>query len=370
MQEVKELKIAKKWEHMDILILFLASRFFFIVMMLASGRTFSDILGFFDAEHYIAIAKTGYTEKITTFFPVIPMIIRFTTQAGLLVINNICFAFSLYILKKLNCNKLIMATFALSPMGFFSMLVYTESVFFFLSILAFYMFINNKNPLLMGVVIGLSVMTRSVGSMLFFAIFIGMCVQWFRHNIKLSRIIITYVPATILALVYPVYLQFAFGNWKLFMDSQFTDWYRESSNIFKTYFVSLKMLFTNSYTFRPDGYILVERINEALSTILLTVLLIFVVRCIIRMIQARSINVEELVMAIYVLLSAIAINGTIRNPNLDAPTDSFYRYYYTMFPLYLMLRRCKPVTTKVALGFTVSVSFLISFVYCINVFFY
>ena len=370
MQEVKELKVTKKFEHSDILLLFIASRIFFIVMMLASGRTFADILGFFDAEHYIAIAKTGYTAKITTFFPVIPMIIRFTTQVGLLVINNLCFLGSLYFLKKLNSNKIILATFALSPMGFFSMLIYTESVFFFLSVLAFYMFMNNKNPLLMGIVIGLSVMTRSVGSMLFFAIFVGMCIQWLRHKIKISRIFITYIPATALALIYPVYLQLTYGNWKLFMDSQFTDWYRESSNIFKTYFISLKMLFTNSYTFRPDGYVLVERINEALSTILLTVLIVFVVRCVIRMIKARSVNEEELVMAIYVLLSAIAINGTIRNPNLDAPTDSFYRYYYTMFPLYLMLRRCKPVTTKVALGFTVSVSFLISFVYCINVFFY
>jgi len=176
MKEINEInsgKFDKPLKNLaPVLILFLLSRAFFLLMMFLGGRySFSEILTLFDAEHYLNIAESGYYhESVTTFFPVIPLILRFLGKPGLLVINNISFLASLYLLKKIledsgykETALLITAILAFSPVGFFSMLLYTEALFFFLTLLVFYFFSLRKYYLLSGILLGLSVLCSKHG---------------------------------------------------------------------------------------------------------------------------------------------------------------------------------------------------------------
>ncbi|MCQ2502397.1 MAG: hypothetical protein MJ084_01390 [Saccharofermentans sp.] len=365
------LKAIKKAKYTDIISLFIISRIVYLVIMLLSGFPLATTLQSFDAEFYLNIARNGYSSiQSTAFFPLFPMVIRFTTLYGALLINNLAFLASLFILKKLGSNTWVLAVFALGPMGFFSMLLYTESLFFFFTVFAFYLMKNRKYPLLMGIALGLSVLTRSSGSMLFFAIFIGMCIQFAKKEIKFRSIIIAYVPATVLALIYPVYLQTAFGNWKQFVDCQFTDWNKIKSNIFKTIWTGLKMIFTDAYPYRSDAYKPLQITNEVLSLFLLALFVIYIVTVICSFIKKRKVDTEELVLIIFVALTLYAVNTTIRDPYLDSPTVSFYRYYYGTFPICLMMNKKNIIAQELFTVFTAALGMITSFVFCLNFFFY
>lgn len=53
-------------------------------------------------------------------------------------------------------------------------------------------------------------------------------------------------------------------------------------------------------------------------------------------------RVNVMVMILYTGFSLLAINASIRIPFDSAPTTSFYRYYYSLFPVYLQTAFMKP----------------------------
>lgn len=113
----------------------------------------------FDGEHYLSIAIFGYKEFEQAFFPVYPMLISFfakpfspdlfsslqnSTVAGLLI-SNISFLLALLVLfklitldfpKKIAFTTIIVILFF--PTSFYFGAVYSEALFFLLSILSFY----------------------------------------------------------------------------------------------------------------------------------------------------------------------------------------------------------------------------------------
>ena len=331
----------------DVFIAFFASRLMFALLMLISKNSYPTILGLFDAEHYRTIAHYGYiSEDITAFFPMIPLLIRFTGDIGLVIINELAFLASLFILKDLLVKEyqfkdslLILLLFALSPMGFFSMLEYTESLFFLFTLGAFALFKKKKHPWLMGILMGLSVMTRSVGALLFFAVFAGMCVDWIRKKTRFVDIVAAYVPATLLSLSYPVYLQIAFGKWNAFVETQYTYWIRIHSNIFYTTYWSLRYVFTDKFPHDGMDTLILFKVNEFISLLLMCFIIFLVVREVIAMVKNKKVETDSLVLVLFSLLCVFFITSTIRDPLIDCPTDSFYRYYAGMFSIFIMLGR-------------------------------
>jgi hypothetical protein len=87
--------------------------------------------------------------------------------------------------------SLALAVVAVSPLALFTSIEYTESLFLFFTVFAFYLFIQDKYHFAMGILLGLSVLTRNTGSLLFFAIFIGMVVRAVRdrNNIQNALLI-------------------------------------------------------------------------------------------------------------------------------------------------------------------------------------
>ena len=364
----------------DVIIAFFASRLMFALLMLISKNSYPTILCLFDAEHYRTIAHYGYiSEDITAFFPLIPLIIRFTGDIGLVIINELAFVASLFILKDLIANEykykdtqLILLLFALSPMGFFSMLEYTESLFFLFTLGAFALFKKQKYPWLMGILMGLSVMTRSVGALLFFAVFAGMCLNMFRKKTRFVDIVAAYVPATALSLTYPVYLQIAFGKWNAFVESQYTYWIRIHSNVFVTTYWNLRYIFTDKFPHDGIDVMILFKVNEFISLLMMCFIILLVVREIIPMIKNKKVEADSLVLVIFSLLCVIFITSPTRDPLIDCPTDSFYRYYAGMFSIFVMLAKTpfRKDITRIFIYLMVMISIVTSVYFARGVFFF
>lgn len=378
MEKVKKFFIDNK----DVFLLFVLSRLLFAVVLLIARRSYADVLLLFDAEHYRNVAAIGYQEEyLAACFPMAPLVIRFLGHAGAVAVNHIAFFFSLYFLKqiilKMNVEakvSTVLSVTAFSPLALFISLEYTEALFFFFTVTAFYLYLTRRSPLLMGVVLGLSVATRNTGSLLFFAIFTGMMITMIRsreYAKGIKDIVTAYIPATAISLIYPVFLQVRFGNWKMFMDCQYGVWLRIRSNVFKTVWVSLQVLFTDTYKYGGEmDAIVLYKINEAFSLLLMALLIFLIVREIRLMRKAGKLIVPSLVAVIYSVLFLIALCMTIRDPEYNAPTACYYRYYASLFPLYLGLGRFSEKTVQICMLVTAMITLLTASVFCLGVFFF
>lgn len=364
----------------DVLIAFFASRLMFALLMLISKNSYPTILGLFDAEHYRTIAHYGYiSEDIIAFFPMIPLLIRFTGDIGLVIINELAFLASLFILKNLLVKEyeykdtlLVLLLLALSPMGFFSMLEYTESLFFLFTLSAFALFKKKKHPWLMGILMGLSVMTRSAGALLFFAVFIGMCIDMFRKRTRFIDIVAAYVPATLLSLSFPVYLQIVFGKWNAFVETQYIYWIKIHSNIFYTTYWSLRYVFTNKFPYDGMDMLIFFKLNEFISLLLMCFIILLVVREIIIMFKNRKAETDSIVLVIFNIFCVLSFTSAICDPMLESPTVSFFRYYLGMFSIFVMLGKTpfKKDITRIFIYLMVMISIVTSVYFCRKVFFY
>ena len=369
-------------DNKDIFILFALSRLLFAAVLLITQKTYGDVLLLFDAEHYRNVAAIGYQEEyMAACFPVAPLVIRFLGHAGAVVINHLAFFFSLYFLKqivlKMNVEAkayYVLSLVAFSPLALFISLEYTEALFFFFTVAAFYLFVKEGNPVLMGLVLGLSVASRNTGSLLFFAIFAGMVMRMIRsreYTKWIKDIILCYVPATAISLIYPVFLQIRFDNWKMFMDCQYGYWLRVKSNIFKTIWVSLQVVFTDTYKYGGEiDAIVLYKINEAFSLLLMALLAFLIIREIRLMRRGGKVSVPSVVAVIYSVLFIIALCMTIRDPEYNAPTACYYRYYASLFPMYLGLGRFSEKTVQICMFTTALITLLTASVFCLGVFFF
>lgn len=369
-------------DNKDVFLLFALSRLLFAAVLLIAQKSYADVLLLFDAEHYRNVAAIGYQEEyMTACFPMAPLVIRYLGHVGAVIVNHLAFFFSLVFLKQLilkmkvevkACYVLALAAF--SPLALFISLEYTEALFFFFTVTAFYLYVTRRNPLLIGVVLGLSVATRNTGSLLFFAIFVGMVMEMIRskeYKKWIKNIVLAYIPATAISLIYPIFLQIRFGNWKLFMDCQYGYWLRIKSDIFKTIWVSLQVVFTDTYKYGGEmDAIVLFKINEAFSLLLMALLIFLIVREILIMKRAGKISIPSVVAVIYSVLFIIALCMTIRDPEYNAPTACYYRYYASLFTLYLGLGRFKEKTVQICMFGTMLITLLTASVFCLGVFFF
>lgn len=163
-----------------------------------SGRFSHDFwlsLKNWDGGHYLGIAEVGYSQKIQyAFFPLYPILIRILNQAignyllSAILINIASAFFGVHILYKLTAEyfdkkiaeKTVLA-FLFFPMSFFLMAVYSEGLFFFLTIAAF--FFLKKNKLFWATILAtLASATRLVG----LAVVAGILIEILTRN-GLSR---------------------------------------------------------------------------------------------------------------------------------------------------------------------------------------
>lgn len=319
---------------LEILKIFLTTRLVLIILMVLSNiilqsshNLYKNVFELFDNEHYLSIAKNGYLFNMQfAFFPLTPFLIRVFSKIGFIIINQIftiLTGYLLYLLSKdvFKEKDTLFATvlWFISPISIFTCMFYSETLFVFLTLLAYYLYKNQKHYLLLGITLGLSVLTRSLGSMLFFTIFIFMFINMLKKKEKIKNIIMAYIPATIISCLYPIYLYIKTGNLFYFVDVQYKFWARKTTSIITIFFDSLKLLLKSPNVL----YIL---------NFVLTFAIIFSILYLIYKNRNKTIYYD---MFLYALLTIISICSTIRFSS-DA-TTSFYRYIYACFPIYFIL---------------------------------
>jgi len=149
--------------------------------------------GNFDGEHYLSIAQHGYKPLQYFFFPVFPNLIRslnifflntlFNLQfTGILLTSIFSFLSILYLIKLLkldfkNINRnVFLVIFLIFPTSFYLIAVYTESLFLFLAVFAFYS-ARSKNWIAASIATAIASATRVVGVSLIAALLVEYVVQ-------------------------------------------------------------------------------------------------------------------------------------------------------------------------------------------------
>lgn len=311
------------------IVLFVILVFAEVILSNTDESIYNDVMTVYDNIHYLNIAKNGYEfEYLYAFFPLTPLLIRYLGKVGFILLNQVLVfgaSYLLYIMAKDIFKKenpfYPSLLFLISPVAVFTCMFYSEALFIFLTILAYYLYKSKKSYLGLGIVLGLSVCTRSLGSMLFFALFIFMFIDFIKKREKFKNILITYIPATIISCLYPAFLYFKMGNPLYFVDVQFEYWAKISTNIFMVFIDAGRIIFNEFYLINLLDYILVLG------------LFIFVFIYIIK--HRKDKDYWELFM--YFVLTLVAISSTIKKD--PATIASYYRYIFCCFPLYFMIKQ-------------------------------
>lgn len=346
-----------------ILKIFLITRIILVIFLVLSEVVLSNtdiskykhVFELFDNEHYLNIAKYGYEKEFQyAFFPLTPLMIRYLGKFGFLLINQVCVFLSGYLLylivsKFYDKEKSYYPAlfYFISPIAIFTVMFYSEGLFIFFTLLAYYLYKNRKNYLALGITLGLSVLTRSLGSMLFFAIFIFMFIDFVRKKEKFKNILITYIPATIISCLYPIFLYLRTGDLLYFSSVQYDYWARISTNIFRIIFDVAKVTFVGDFSIHVIDFFIV-----------------FGLMCyIFWYIFKHRKNKECYDIFVYMIFSLIAICSTIRTRN-DA-IASFYRYIFGCFPIYFMFKK-----NYLSFIFMILLSVFITYLFLVGFYFF
>lgn len=334
-----------------LILLFIAE----IILSKTNFSVYDDVFELFDNVHYLNIAKYGYIKEYQyAFFPLTPLLIRFLGRAGFIILNQILVYAAGYLLyliakdvfKKENPFNIPLLYF-ISPIAVFTCMFYSEALFMFLTVLSFYLYKTKKSYLGFGIALGLSVAARSAGSMLFFALFIFMFIDFVKKKEKFKNILLVYVPATIISCLYPTYLYIQTGNPLYFVNVQFDYWGKVGTNILMLFFDAAKILFDNFYMLYIVDYLLV----------------LFLFGYIIWYIIKHRTEKNYWDLFVYLIFTLIAISSNIKKS--ESGVVSFYRYIFCSFPIYFMIKD-KNIYTLLL----IAVTGFVSFCFLLGIYFY
>lgn len=326
-----------------LLIIFLLSRILMIIFLIVKKDL--SIFELYDSEHYINMAKYGYQESfLYAFFPLYPLLIKVfkifipSYQIAGALISNLCSFLSLLLLNELtkekkNSDNLI--CFLFSPILAFTSIVYTESLFMFLTLLGYYLYKKDKY-FLSSIIIGLSILTRNSGIILWGAIGLDMLYRLFitkDKTIKLKNILIFGIISLLIGMIYPTYLYLETGNFLEFASVQNEYWHRESGTIISGIIKDIKVITRSTDDLIMNIIIFLE---NWISFILIFILGINLFK-------------KDKVSSIYIIVSLLAFQTSYRDIDywLTISSVSLFRYVFNLFPIYIYLFDNKKDRTKI-----------------------
>ena len=327
-----------------LLLFFLLSRILMILFLIINKDL--SIFELYDSEHYINMAKYGYQEPfLYAFFPLYPILIRLlkifipSYQIAGALISNICSFLSLILINNLtkekhNLNNII--CFLFSPILAFTSIVYTESLFMFLTLFGYYLYKKDKY-FLSSIIIGLSILTRNSGIILWGAIGLDMLYRLFiSKDIKIKNILIFGIPSLLIGMIYPTYLYLETGNFLEFASVQNEHWSRETGIFIIGIIKDIKVLIS-----RPNIINISVFIQNWLSFFLTLILGIKLFK-------------KDKLSSIYIIVSLLAFSMSYRNTDywMTLSSISLFRYVFNLFPIYIYLFDNKKESTNQVLFFT------------------
>lgn len=189
----------------------------------------------FDGNHYTDIAKKGYGYAQQAFFPGYPKLIKILNPvfgshilAGV-AISTLGFVGGIIMLRKLvlkdfseSVVKWTIISLLVFPVSFYFSAVYTEGLFFFLSVCAFYA-ARSRRWWIAGIVGGFAAYTRIAGVLLFPALLIEYILSAKDKKLSLRQHVIQILPLLCIPmglLVYMNFLQQSMGDPLAFLHVQ------------------------------------------------------------------------------------------------------------------------------------------------------
>jgi hypothetical protein len=183
-----------------------------------SHNVLLSVWGRWDAVHYIEIATQGYFGTNMAFFPLYPLLIRIVGAfagnhlAGGLLVSNASFFFGLLFLYKLLEHEYDRATarraifyISIFPSAVFFSAVYTESLFFMLTVASFY-YMRSHRWWLAGAIGFFAALTRVEGVLLLAPFLIEWLAQYRSAPAKGTRNLLAAVLIPLGLSVYMAYL--------------------------------------------------------------------------------------------------------------------------------------------------------------------
>lgn len=183
-----------------------------------------------DGRHFINIAGFGYAGTNFAYFPLYPLLINLLSRfgltpiyAGILISSLATVLAAFYLLKLIDLDKLkiskLEALFLLFffPFSFILNSVYADALFLFLTTASFY-FARSKRWLVAAVFAFLATLTRLTGV----ALIPALVLEWWLQSRKRRidwRGLVAPLSSLLGFVAYSLYLQFQFGNWRLFQTS-------------------------------------------------------------------------------------------------------------------------------------------------------
>ena len=327
----------------QIIICFLLSRLILVLFLIINKDL--SIFELYDSIHYINMAEHGYIEEyLYAFFPLYPILIKILSiiipsfHISGALISNICSFLSLLILNELtkeNQNKFNIICFTFSPILAFSSIVYTESLFMLLTLLGFYLYKKDKY-LLSGIVVGLSILTRNSGIILWGAIGLDMLYRFFikkDKDFKFKNILIFGITSLLIGMIYPLYLYIKTGNFLEFATVQDKYWNRLNGTFIHGIINDIKVIIRSSGARLFNIIIFLENWISFIITFILGI----------------KIFKKDKVSSIYIIVSLIAFTITYRDINYwqTLSSISLFRYIFNLFPIYIYLLNNKKKNTNI-----------------------
>ncbi|MGC2130010.1 MAG: mannosyltransferase family protein, partial [Candidatus Aquilonibacter sp.] len=174
-----------------------------------SSNLLLNVWGRWDAVHYLTIATQGYSGTDMAFFPLFPLLIRILGSlvgnhlvAGLLISNASFFFGLLYLYKLLeheydrSVARRAIFYVSIFPSAFFFSAVYTESLFFMLTVASFY-YMRMHRWWLAGAIGFLAALTRVEGVLLV----VPFLIEWYsQYKPKLKQHLSNLAPGGLIPL--------------------------------------------------------------------------------------------------------------------------------------------------------------------------
>ena len=303
----------------------------------------------FDGEHFLAIARDGYKPLTYFFFPLYPVLIR--SLANLfgsafvgyafsgLIISNLSFFIGLIGLIRLirldysdNIVRTTLFLILLFPTSFYFGGLYSESLFFALSVWTFY-FARREQWLFVGTLGGLAAITRLVGIALFPALLAELYVLQKNKKIKSGNLYlvkslcaILLIPMTLL--MYMFYIKTNTGDALDLLNNVGIYGQQRSSNfillpqVFYRYI--FKILPNINYSYFP---VVFTTWLEFLTAVIFSLLVVFGLLAAVGKLNKVRIRLSY---AVYLLVAFLI-------PTLSGSFSSLPRYVVILFPAFIIL---------------------------------
>ena len=321
-------------DNKDIIISFLLSRLILITFLIVKKDL--SVFDLYDCIHYQNIAQNGYTMPYQyAFFPLYPITIKLlhyiipSYKISGALISNIFSFLTLILLKKITKNKYSYLCYLFSPILAYNTIAYTESIFMFLTLLGYYLYKQNKY-FSSSLVVGLSIICRNSGIILWGAIGLDMLYRYFKtKDIKFKDILLFGIIALLIGGLYPLYLYKVTGNPFEFITIQGEKWGRKTATIIYGFISDIKQIIKTHSSLYPF-------ILNWSSFVLVFILGINLFK-------------KDKTSSIYIIVSLIAMTITYRDINKwnTLASISLFRYVLNLFPIYLYLPKIKTTNHKI-----------------------